>query len=248
MSSGRPVFVYERAGSASLGDVVRLTGEEGRHAAVVRRVRAGESLELVDGLGRRLVGGVVAADRDGVDVAVAAVTDESLVGPRLVVVQALAKGDRSELAVEMLTEVGADVIVPWSAARSVAVWRGDRAERGLRRWRTTAREAGKQSRRSRFVDVRALATTGDVTALLASAALGVVLHESAEVPLASVAVPADGDVVLVVGPEGGVAPEELAAFASAGAVVARLGPTVLRTSTAGVVAAAAVLSRTPRWV
>lgn len=244
MSSGRPVFVVEQAGT--VGDVVALRGAEGRHA-VVRRVRVGEEVELVDGQGSRMAGSVVGVDGAGIDVSVASVSVEPAAPPRLVVVQALAKGDRSELAVEVLTEVGVDVIVPWAALRSVTVWRGDRAERGLRRWRTTAQEAAKQSRRSRFVDVRPLATTSGVASLLSSAALGVVLHESAEVPLSSLAVPAGGDVVLVVGPEGGVAPAELAAFADAGAAVAHLGPTVLRTSTAGVVGAAALLSRTPRW-
>ena len=244
MSSGRPVFVLEQAGS--VGDVVRLDGAEGRHA-VVRRVRIGEEVELVDGQGSRLVGEVIGVDGACISVSVVSVSFEPVGSPRLVVVQALAKGDRSEQAVEVLTEVGVDVIVPWAAARSVTVWRGDRAERGLRRWRTTAREAAKQSRRSRFVDVRPLATTSEVASLLSAAALGVVLHESAEVPLSSLSAPADGDVVLVVGPEGGVAPAELAAFTDAGAAVAHVGPTVLRTSTAGVVGAAALLSRTHRW-
>jgi 16S rRNA (uracil1498-N3)-methyltransferase len=244
VSSGRPVFVVEQAGT--VGDVVTLRGAEGRHA-VVRRVHVGEEVELVDGRGSRLVGTVVGADGAGIDVSIGSASIEPALSPRLVVVQALAKGDRSEWAVEMLTEVGVDVIVPWAAARSVTVWRGDRAEKGLRRWGTTAREAAKQSRRSRFVDVRPLATTAAVASLLGEAGLGVVLHESAEVPLSSVAVPPSGDIVLVVGPEGGVDPSELAIFADAGAAVARLGPTVLRTSTAGVVGAAALLSRTSRW-
>lgn len=243
----RPVFVLAAAGQAGVGATVRLAGDEGRHASVVRRVRTGAEVELVDGRGRRVVGSVVGTDRTGLDVLVASTQTEPTSSPRLAVVQALAKGDRSELAVQMLTEVGADVIVPWAASRSVAVWRGDRADRGLARWRSTASEAAKQSRRARFPDVRPLATTVDVCALVRGAALGLVLHESAATALASVPLPATGDVVLVVGPEGGVAPDELAAFAQAGAVVARLGPTVLRTSTAGVAAAAAVLSRTGRW-
>lgn len=244
MSSGRPVFVAEQAGT--VGDVIALRGPEGRHA-VVRRVRVGEEVELVDGQGSRLVGAVVGVDGAGIDVSVVSASVEPVAPPRLVVVQALAKGDRSELAVEMLTEIGVDVIVPWAAARSVTVWRGERAERGLRRWRTTAREAAKQSRRSRFVDVRPLATTEAVAGLLSEADLAVVLHESAQVPLSSVAVPSSGDLVLVVGPEGGVDPSELSTFAVAGGIAARLGSTVLRTSTAGVVGAAALLSRTPRW-
>ena len=155
--------------------------------------------------------------------------------------------DRGELAVEMLTEVGADVIVPWAASRSVAVWRGERAARSLAKWRRTAREAAKQSRRAWFPSVAELAQTSDVVRLLRDAALAVVLHEAGTQPLANLQVPAEGDVVVVVGPEGGISDEELEAFAAVGAEPVRLGRTVLRTSTAGVAAAAALLSRTSRW-
>jgi 16S rRNA (uracil1498-N3)-methyltransferase len=167
--------------------------------------------------------------------------------PAFTVVQALPKGDRGELAVEVLTEVGVDVVVPWAASRSVAVWKGERAEKSRSRWQATAREAAKQSRRSWLPTVATLASTDAVRDLVAGADLAVVLHEDATVPLAGVAVPAAGRVVVVVGPEGGIAPEELAALESAGAVAVRLGEEVLRTSTAGVVAVAALLSRTDRW-
>jgi 16S rRNA (uracil1498-N3)-methyltransferase len=162
-------------------------------------------------------------------------------------VQALPKGDRGELAVEVLTEAGAGRIVPWAAERSVAVWKGERAVKSLARWRATAREAAKQARRTWFPEVAPLATTGDVADLVAAADLAVVLHEEASVPLASVPVPAEGRLVVVVGPEGGLTDEEVAAFVAAGAVSVRLGAEVLRTSTAGVVALGALLSRTPRW-
>jgi 16S rRNA (uracil1498-N3)-methyltransferase len=167
--------------------------------------------------------------------------------PEVVVVQALPKGDRGELAVELLTEIGAARIVPWAAARSVAVWRGERAARSLARWRGTAREAAKQARRSWFPEVAELASTADVVALVGSAPLALVLHEEASEPLATVDLPTAGPIVLVVGPEGGLAPEELAAFADVGARSVRLGPEVLRTSTAGLAAVAALLARTPRW-
>ncbi len=163
------------------------------------------------------------------------------------VVQAIPKGDRGELAVEVLTEVGVAEVVPWAAARSVAVWKGERAAKSLSRWRSTAREAAKQARRSWFPDVSEMASTADVVALIGAADLAVVLHEEAAVPLASVAVPASGRVVVVVGPEGGLTDDEVAAFTAAGAQSVRLGAEVLRTSTAGVAAVSALLAQTARW-
>jgi 16S rRNA (uracil1498-N3)-methyltransferase len=167
--------------------------------------------------------------------------------PRVVVVQAIPKGERGELAVEMLTEVGADVIVPWAAARSIARWKGERAEKSLAKWRSAAREAAKQARRSWFPTVSELATTDDVVALLAKASVRVVLHEAASGPLADVPVPGRGEIVIVVGPEGGITEDELSAFSAVGAEPLRLGSSVLRSSTAGVAATAALLSRSPRW-
>jgi 16S rRNA (uracil1498-N3)-methyltransferase len=233
------------------GATVRLDGDEGRHAVVVRRIRVGEQVVLTDGEGTRATCAVVGTGKSDLTAEVQAVEVEDVAGPRLGVVQAIAKGERAELAVEVLTEVGVDEIVPWAAARSVAVWRGDRAAKSLARWRSTAREAAKQARRSRFPVVTDPAGTAEVVALLEAADVGLVLHEEAGATLASVVDgldPAVGSVVLVVGPEGGIAPEELAAFTGVpGTTAVRLGPTVLRTSTAGVAAAAAVLARTPRW-
>ena len=161
--------------------------------------------------------------------------------------QALAKGERGELAVATMTEVGVDVIVPWAAARCVARWDGARGDKALARWRTTSRESAKQSRRSRFPEVTGAGEHRRGRTAAAPAALAVVLHEAATTPWAPRRCPATGDVVLVVGPEGGISAEELAAFEAAGATAYRLGPTVLRTSTAGAVAAAVLLSRTDRW-
>ena len=239
-----PVFWLPAEPVAKAGARVVVSGAEGHHAADVRRLRTGEAVELVDGAGLRVSGRVVDVRRGEVTVEVLGVDREPAPSLRLVIVQALPKGDRGELAVELLTEVGVDEIVPWVAARCVAQWRG---ERTLARWRSTARQATKQSRRAWEPVVPPCATTADVAALLGSAALPLVLHESATESVSSVAVPESGDVVMVVGPEGGITDEELAAFAEAGARVVRLGPTVLRTSSAGAAAAAALLSRTPRW-
>lgn len=242
-----PVFLSDPLQAVRSGDEVTLTGAEARHAAVVRRIRVGERIALTDGSGTTAVCEVAATTRSSLTATVHEVVSDPPAQPRLVAVQALPKGDRGELAVEMLTEVGADVVVPWAAARSVAVWRGERAEKSLAKWRSTAREAAKQARRSWFPEVAEPAGTPDVAALLREAALGVVLHEAADRPLADLAVPNEGDVVVVVGPEGGISDDELAAFAQVGAAPVRLGSTVLRTSTAGVAAAAALLSRTARW-
>jgi 16S rRNA (uracil1498-N3)-methyltransferase len=174
-------------------------------------------------------------------------TEAPVPEPSFTVVQALPKGDRGELAVEVLTEVGVDVIVPWQAARCVTRWTGPRGERSAQRWAAHAHEAAKQARRSRVPQLAPLASTGVVVERLRNASLAIVLHEAASDPLATVMLPSSGEVVLVVGPEGGIDDAELTAFAAAGALTSRLGPEVLRTSTAGVAALAALLARTTRW-
>jgi 16S rRNA (uracil1498-N3)-methyltransferase len=126
------------------------------------------------------------------------------------------------------------------------VWRGDKQGKALTRWRATAREAAKQARRSWFPEVAEMVTTDAVVGLLRDASVPVVLHEAASGPLADLPVAGRGEIVIVVGPEGGISDEELAAFASVGAEPVRLGSSVLRTSTAGVAATAALLART-RW-
>ena len=240
-----PVFLAEPADLARPEFV--FGGPEGRHAATVRRLRAGERLDLTDGSGSVAECTVIEAAKDSLRVRVLARREVPVPSPRLVVVQGLPKGERGELAVEMMTEAGVDVIVPWAAARCVTQWKGERAAKALARWRSTAREAGKQSRRFHLPEVTELASTVKVAGLLSAAALGVVLHEEAASPLSGLPLPEDGDIVVVVGPEGGVSEEEIAVFREAGAVPALLGPTVLRTSTAGVVAAAVLQTRSGRW-
>ena len=216
-------------------DRIVLDGPEGRHAALVRRIRVGEGIDLVDGAGTRCAGSVTATTKDTVTVDVSSRDLEPAPTPRITVVQALAKGDRGELAVELATEVGVDVIVPWAASRCIAKWN----EKSLLRWRSTAQEAGKQSRRAWFPTVTDLHSTAQVAALPGTL---LVLHEGAALTLSSVNL--TGDVVLVVGPEGGISREELLAL---GGLPVLLGPSVLRTSTAGAAAAAVVSSRTGRW-
>ena len=229
------------------GSVFTLTGPEGHHAADVQRLRPGEALILSDGRGGTASGTVTAVRRGSVDVAVNARHRADPPDPRLVVVQAIAKGDRGELAVQAMTEVGVDEIVPWAASRSVAQWRGERGAKSRERWVTTAREAAKQARRAWLPVVAADCATKEVAARLAGAAAAFVLHEAAADRLAGVELPRTGEIVLVVGPEGGIADAELTAFAAAGAVAVRLGDQVLRTSTAGVAALSVLSARLSRW-
>jgi 16S rRNA (uracil1498-N3)-methyltransferase len=244
MVAAPPVFFADRA--ALQGDVVVLTGAEGRHAAAVRRLRPGERADVGDGAGL-VAECVVAAHGPGrLELAVRARREVARPDPVITVVQAIPKGDRGELAVEELTEVGVDRIVPWAAERCIPVWRGDRGARSLARWRVTAREAAKQSRRAWVPDVTEPASA-DVARMIAEAACAIVLEPGAAEGLASLRPPQSGDLVLVVGPEGGITGAESTAFRAAGATARRLGPTVLRTSTAGPVAAAVLLSRTGRW-
>jgi 16S rRNA (uracil1498-N3)-methyltransferase len=239
------VFVVPTDDLAS--DVVVVAGDEGRHAAVVRRVRVGEQLMLTDGRGAGAVCTVRAVDRAAVEVEVDSRVREHESEPSVTVVQAIPKGDHADRAVDLLTEVGVDVIVPWAAERNVVAWRGEKRARGVARWRAVAHAAAKQSRRLRFPEVTDVRTRVEVADLLHTAALALVLHESASDRFAALDVPATGSIVLVVGPEGGVTDAELDAFEDAGASAVRLGPTVLRSSSAGAAAAAALLSRTARW-
>jgi 16S rRNA (uracil1498-N3)-methyltransferase len=240
-----PVFLAERAQLER--DVIVLSGPEGRHAATVRRMRPGERADLADGDGMVAECVVTAVGGGQVELLVRARRQVPVPQPRIAVVQAIPKGERAELAVETMTEVGVDVIVPWQAERCVARWPADRAARSLARWRSTAREAAKQARRARLPEVTGPASSADVAARITAAAAAVLLEPGAPESLAQLPLPGGGDIVVVVGPEGGVSPAEAAAFTDAGAVPARLGASVLRTSTAGAVAAAVLMSRCGRW-
>jgi 16S rRNA (uracil1498-N3)-methyltransferase len=243
-----PVFLVEPGVLDGSPSTVTLDGPEGRHAVSVRRLQTGEQVVLADGTGRGADGVVSAVSgKDVLTVDVLGLRDEPEPPVTITVVQALPKGDRGELAVETMTEVGVDAIVPWAASRCVTQWRGDRGARSLAKWRATGREAAKQARRLRVPVVGELMTTRQVCGALESADFAGVLHEEGTEPLATAPLPVSGSVVLVVGPEGGVSGEELAMFAAAGAGVYRLGSSVLRTSTAGVVAASLLLARTGRW-
>ena len=222
-----------------------LDGDEGRHAATVKRMREGEVIHLCDGQGTRAIASVVKVHKNSLDLSIDQFTFEEAPEPRFVVVQALAKGERAELAVEMLTEVGADAIIPWRAEHSIGKW--DSVEKGLEKWRRTSRESAKQSRRAWIPEISNLKSTAEVCELMSQAQSVFVLHESADQALAACAIREQGTIMIVVGPEGGISPDELAAFSSAGARVVHMGSSVMRTSTAGAIAVGGLLMRSQRW-
>ena len=240
---GAPLFLLD-----VLPDTEELLvgGDEGRHAVEVLRLTLGEQVRVGDGHGTVAEGAVVSAGHDGLRVAVSARFEVPAQTPEFVLVQALPKGDRGPLAVELATELGVDRIVPWTAARCVTRWRDDRVAKGVAKWRAAARAASKQSRRPRVPEITDPMTTREVCGLLADTDLAVVLHERATRPLAGLDIPRQGTVAVVIGPEGGLTDGEVVAFRAAGAQAVRLGAEVLRTSTAGAAALAALSMRT-RW-
>lgn len=229
------VYLGEVA-AATVSSILELTGPEARHA-MVKRTELGESVIITDGLGNAVRGNVVAVEARSLRVEVTELLATPENDHSWVAVQALVKGERSELAVEMLTELGVDEIIAWQAERSIVRWRAERGEKGLDKWQSAAREATKQSRRFRIPVVHQ-ATTKEICERISQTSLALVLHESAADQLAEVSLPKSGEILFIIGPEGGISPNELEAFVSAGAKPVLLSDGILRASTAGVVALA----------
>lgn len=234
------------------GGLAVVDGDDGFHAATVRRTRPGEQLLLGDGAGRLADCRVEQTARSVLRARVLHRFDVAPAVPPVTVVQALPKSDRAELAIELATEVGADRFVAWSAARCVARWDGPRIDKGLRRWGAVARAAAGQSRRAHIPEVDGVVSTAALAARIraevASGAVVLILEASAQARLTDLALAGTSSLLLVAGPEGGITDDELAALTGAGAVAVRLAPTVLRTSTAATVALGALGVLTPRWV
>lgn len=227
------------------GDTVSVTGDEARHAVVVSRLGPGETVQVADGSGRVGEGRIVSAEREAMTVRIVTVRESDPPTTRFVLMQALAKGGRDEQAVEAATELGVDAVIPWQADRSIVQWRGDKTAKALRKWESLAFAASKQSRRPTVPVVEPVVTSRTAPRRLHAADAVVVLHEDARTPIGEFDVPT-GEVVVVVGPEGGISQDELAVFEEAGGHLLRLGPTVLRASNAGPTALAVLLART-RW-
>jgi len=245
------------AGESQPGAIVSVRGAEAKHAVTVSRIRPGERLLLGNGAGLMLAGTVTTAAAGELSLEVAEATIAEPPAPRIHLVQALAKGDRDELAIQAATELGVDGVIPWTAARSVSRWEGAKVQKGRERWSSIVREATKQSIRPWLPEVGELAST-KMLATLARTTRMLLLEPTADIRLAELefsshaAATGDGagdppDILLVVGPEGGIAPSELDILQTAGATAVRLGTTVLRTSTAGPAALVILNQALGRW-
>jgi 16S rRNA (uracil1498-N3)-methyltransferase len=252
-----PVF-FTPAGAldgTAPGSLFILDGAEARHAVTVKRLAVGEQVDIADGAGKRITGTVTDAAPAQLTVECTSVSAEPRPEIRLVLVQALAKGDRDELAIETATELGIDAVIPWQSERSIVRWKGERAAKAHGKWQSAVTAAAKQARRAWIPEVRPAVDTQALAREVAEAGLAVILHEDAVTPLRRVLGKwseehqeafGPGEILLIVGPEGGISPREVTRLCSAGAVTALLGPHVLRSSTAGpagVVVASDVLGR-----
>ncbi|QSZ49002.1 16S rRNA (uracil(1498)-N(3))-methyltransferase [Paenarthrobacter sp. OM7] len=251
-----PVF-FTSAGSLSdviPGGTFVLEGPEARHAVTVKRLGVGEPVDIADGAGARLTGTVAAAGPAGLVVTASDMAFEEQPDVRLVLVQALAKGDRDELAIETATELGIDAVLPWQSERSIVRWKGDRAAKAHAKWESVVAAASKQARRAWIPEVRTMVDTGSLAKAVAQSDLAIILHEDAKNPLrtileelAATKATSPREVLLIVGPEGGISPREVTRLSDAGAVTALLGHHVLRSSTAGPAAVVLASDILGRW-
>jgi 16S rRNA (uracil1498-N3)-methyltransferase len=238
-------YLSEELLPVAVGEYVTVSGLEARHAVTVSRIAVGESIAVGNGAGLVAHGRVVSAEPTAFVVEVESVLERPAATPAVWLAQALAKGDRDEHAVQQATELGVDGVIPWSAQRSIVKWEGAKVRKGHDRWTAIVREASKQSMRAWVPEVADLASTAVLTALAVEARM-LVLEPTADLSLTEFT-PDGRDVVLVVGPEGGIAPAELSRLESAGSTLVRLGETILRTSTAGPAAIAVLNAQLQRW-
>jgi 16S rRNA (uracil1498-N3)-methyltransferase len=238
-------YLSDELGFPAVGETVAVAGADARHAVTVSRLAVGEPVRVGNGLGVVAHGIVTLVSPAEFRFEVDAVQTTERPSPAIWLAQALAKGDRDELAIQAATELGVDGVIPWAASRSVSRWEGSKVATGQERWSSVVREATKQSARAWLPEVSALVSTRQLAELCESALL-IVLDPGAKTSLPQIATDAR-DLVIVVGPEGGITPAELDLLYGAGARGARLGDGILRTSTAGPAALAVLSAKLGRW-
>ena len=242
-----PLFVRGFDLAPQVGELIELSGAEAKHAISVRRMRVGEAIQLSNGMGLRVRGSIDSIEGPVLKVRATEVSQEIEPNLSITLVQALAKGDRDELAVQAATELGASAVIPWQAERSISRWDGPKVAKGVERWQTIATEAAKQALRATHPLVHQPVTTKQLAALSGSFDLLLVLDPTSPVGLTSLQIPEAATIAIVVGPEGGISAAELAELQSAGGKLVHLGGSILRTSTAGLAAISALQAMAGNW-
>ena len=244
------LYIADDLTETTVGSLVGLTGAEARHASAVSRLRVGESVLITNGRGLLCEAEASDVAKDRVQLRVLSVRESAAAHPAITLVQALAKGDRDERAIEMATELGVSSIIPWQAGRSVSRWDGDKALKGRERWQAIVREASKQSIRAWVPEVAPVASTKQLLGERFEG-LTLVLDPSGSVSVGAALSVSGANIEhgirVIVGPEGGLTPEEVAAFADSGAAIIGLGELILRTSTAGPAVIAIINELLKRW-
>lgn len=221
-----------------VGALYSFNSEDANHAIKVLRIEVSEIFRIGDGNGSWASVKVIEVKKRSLEVKVIEVGKEEPLVPQFTVIQGLPKSDRAKEAIELLTAAGADVIVPWLASLSVS-----RTE-VISKFAMTAREASKQTRRLFIPEIHSTVKENGVVDLIKGADLALVFHESAQVKLSSVVDSSENyqNVVIIIGPEGGITDSELKSFQTAGAKIVGLGRPVLRSAHAGIAALSAINS------
>jgi 16S rRNA (uracil1498-N3)-methyltransferase len=242
-----PLFFAAIGKDTVAGSVFVLGGPEAKHAVSVRRMNIGESIAVSDGAGRKVRGKVAKVLKDTLEVLVESVDALNPPSTKLVLVQALAKGDRDELAIQACTELGVFEVIPWQSDRSISIWKAEKKQKGQTRWQTIVTEAAKQSLRAFVPRVSEVLDSAELIQVLRGFDQVLILDPEARGSITEVDAPLTGSIAIVVGPEGGISEAELAAFTEAGFSSVHLGSGVLRTSTAGMAAISYLQARLGDW-
>jgi 16S rRNA (uracil1498-N3)-methyltransferase len=242
-----PLFISPIPTDTKPGSKIKIAGAEAKHAMSVRRLQLGEAISVSDGQGNKARGKVTQLSKDFLELAVESLETLERPTPQLVLVQALAKGDRDEMAVQACTELGIQTVIPWQSERSVSIWKPEKQDKHRLRWQTIATEAAKQSLRPFIPEVAQVLGTRELAEHLKQYDLTLVLDPTANASLTSVQVAGHQSIAVVVGPEGGISPEELDLFRSAGLSLVALGSGILRTSTAGVAVVSYLQATLGNW-
>jgi len=242
-----PLFISPIPSDTKAGSKIKIAGAEAKHAMSVRRLQVGEAISVSDGQGNKARGKVSQLSKDYLELNVESVESVERPKPQIILVQALAKGDRDEMAVQACTELGIQTVIPWQSERSVSIWKPEKQDKHRLRWQTIATEASKQSLRPFIPEVEKVLGTSELVERLKQFDLTLVLDPTSSTPLTSVSLSGHRSIAIVVGPEGGISPQELEQFRSAGLSLVGLGSGILRTSTAGVAVVSYLQATLGNW-